>query len=268
MKPVAVVLFLLSLATFTAAQTESTELSVSKDHPPKVKVRKVFANVTGDPKLAKRMWKLLDLELDDRGIELVSGESAADAVINVEVGTSTAHKNLYVGTEKIEYLDGSHAADQKCASSSNGADSELYSGGASDSIVKTIVEKFPAARTFSLDESSDLGASKKFKSELLAALTSQGLRQVAGKADVPLKISLATIQVPIEVQQRTYKAELRPGSSGFPSTYSCNGAVSTTLIGTAPAACPGNFGDLSWNNAQNDVLAVFAAKVAKDLSTK
>ncbi len=259
----AAVLFSMASAVGTHAQDTHFNAVGSSSAMP---VRKVFLNVTGDPKLAHRLLTFLDLEFEDTGIQLMNTEADADAEVDSEVSVETENQDLGIGVMKLSSTaNGKTEITNSCESLGTPADGEFFAS-STDGLARNLREKYANARTIKLDMNSDMTASKVFSYQLPSALRTSSFTIVEnGVPDVTLRIDLTREKVPVEEHVIKYKVkvDLKNGSQLFNSNGT--GVVSAKAI-SRPSLCPERVTDLDWLSS-TDPLFQLAERIVKQLRT-
>jgi hypothetical protein len=265
MKNIATLLaaILLSMPLTVDARAQG-DRSIGIGPPPTTLVRKVFLNVTGDPKLAHRLLSFLDLEFEDTGIQLMNTEVGADAEVDAEVSAQIENQNLGIGVMNLSSTaNGKTDLTNSCQSLGTPEDGEFFDSSAGP-LASKLREQYPGARTVKLDTASDTAASKVFSYQLPSALKGSSFSIVeSGTADVTLRIDLTRDRVPVEEHVIKYKIRvtLRDGSEPFSADG--NGVISARATST-PQLCPDRVADLDWLSG-SDPLFQLAEKVVKQL---
>jgi hypothetical protein len=259
----AAVLFSMASAVGTHAQDNRFNAIGSSSAMP---VRKVFLNVTGDPKLAHRLLSFLDLEFEDTGIQLMNTEANADAEVDPEVSAEIENQDLGIGVMKLSSTaNGKTEITNSCESLGTPADGEFFAS-STDGLARNLREKYTNARTVKLDTNSDMTASKVFSYQLPSALRTSSFTIVeTGVPDVTLRIDLTREKVPVEEYVIKYrvKVDLKDGSQLFNSNGT--GVVSAKAI-SSPSLCPERVTDLDWLSG-TDPLFQLAERIVKQLRT-
>jgi len=265
MKNIAAVLsaVLFSAASAVGARAQG-DLFSGTGSPSTTPVRRVFLNVTGDPKLAHRLLSFLDLEFEDSGIQLMNTEANADAEVDVEVKAEIENEDLGIGVMKLSSTaNGKTAITSSCESLGTPVDGEFFAS-STDGLATQLRAKYPNAKTVKLDTASDTAASKVFSYQLPSALQKSAFAVVeSGTPDLTLRIDLAREKVPVEEHVTKYKVKigLRDGSQLFASEGT--GVVSAKAT-SAPELCAGRVTDLDWLS-RSDTLFQAAESVVKQL---
>ena len=259
----AAVVFSMASAVRTHAQDTRFNAVGSSSAMP---VRKVFPNVTGDPKLAHRLLTFLDLEFEDTGIQLMNTEAGADAEVDSEVSVEIENQDLGIGVMKLSSTaNGKTEITNSCESLGTPADGEFFAS-STDGLARNLREKYANARTIKLDTNSDMTASKVFSYQLPSALSTSSFTIVkTGVPDVTLRIDLTREKVPVEEHVIKYKVkvDLKDGSQLFSSNGT--GVVSAKAI-SRPSLCPERVTDLDWLSS-TDPLFQLAERIVKQLRT-
>ena len=254
-------LFLMASALGTHAQDSRIN---SMESPSTTPVRKVFLNVTGEPKLAHRLLSFLDLEFEDTGIQLMNTEANADAEVDSEVSGEIENHDLGLGVLKLSSTaNGKTEIMSSCESLGSSADGEFFAS-STDGLARRLREKYASARTVMLDTKSDTTASKVFSYQLPSALRTSSFTIVEiGVPDVTLRIDLTREKVPVEEHVIKYKVrvDLKDGSQLFNSNGT--GVVSAKAV-SRPSLCPERVTDLDWLST-TDPLFRLAEQIVKQL---
>jgi hypothetical protein len=266
MKNIAIVLIavLFSTALVVDAHAQGDHFN-GIGSPSTTPVRRVFLNVTGDPKLAHRLLSFLDLEFEDTGIQLMNTEANADAEVDSEVNAEIENQDLGIGVMRLSSTaNGKTETTSSCESLGTPADGEFFSS-STDGLATQLREKHPDAKTVKLDTASDTAASKVFSYQLPNALKASSFTIVgeSGTPDLTLRIDLMREKVPIEEHVIKYKVKvnLRNGSRLFSSDGS--GVISARAT-SVPELCPGRVTDLDWLS-RSDTLFQVAESIVKQL---
>jgi len=211
-----------------------------------IRIRKVFINITGDPKLAHRLLSFFDLEFEDTGIQLTNTEADADAEIDVEVNAEVENANLGIGIMKVTSISNGKAdTKSSCQSLGTQEDGEFFDS-SSDGAATDLRQKYPDAKTVKLDPASDASASKTFLYRLPGALKASAFALVeSGSADVTLRVDLTRQKVPVEEHILKYKMQMTTNDGSRPINSSGTRVISARAI-TTPDLCPDRVTDLDW----------------------
>lgn len=249
--------------TIGAAQTDvRTVVGGTRSTP----IRKVFLNLTGDPRLAHHLWLFLELKLDDVHIALANTEKDADAIVDGVVTEETTTQNLSHGLIKITTkTNGKTDKLDLCASTSTTDTGDLFVG-SSANVLTRLRGKYPKAVTVKIDPESNTSLSDGFVDELRRSLKTSDFKIAeSGTADIELEIDLAKEKIPIA--ERTVRYDVKVLSrEGVLSKSEGTGILSAGLEGSAPPACPASFDNFDWLLG-NDALFQTARSIAKQLQT-
>jgi hypothetical protein len=265
MKEVAAVttVLLFSVASALGARAQSGQFSGTGSSSTTT-VRKLFLNVTGDPKLAHRLLSFLDLELEDTGIQLMNTEGNADAEVDAEVHAQIETQNLGIGVMKLwSTANGKTEITSSCESLGTPEDGEFFAS-STDGLAIQLRKKYPNAKTVKLDTASDTTASKVFSYQIPSALKASAFTIVeSGTADVTLRVDLTREKVSVEENIIKFKvsANLRDGSQLFTSDGT---SVISAKASSTPQLCPARVSDLDWLSGP-DPLFQLAERLAKQL---
>lgn len=265
MKDIAAVLTvaLLSMASPVLASAQNGQFSGTSS-PPTATVRKVFLNVTGDPKLTHRLVSFLELELEDTGIQLMNTEANADAEVDAEVTAQTENQNLGIGVMKLSSAaNGKTEITSSCESLGTPEDGEFFAS-STDGLASQLRKKYPDAKSVKIDSASDTTASKVFSYQLPGALkTSSFILVESGTADVTLRIDLTREKVPVEEHAIKYKVSAHLGDGSLLFTSDGTGVISARAAST-PQLCPERVSNLDWLSSTDPLFQV-AEQVVKRL---
>ena len=255
-------ILMLILSDVGRAQT-TTQLAPGRQ--PTQRITKAFINLTGDTKLAHRLWTFLDIELDDAHVSLANTESGADIVVDGSVKEEISRQELAFGVVKL-LITGGPREDmlESCASVGTSQSDELFSRSA-EGIFQKLQEKYPKAVTIMIDPGSDLTRSNIFGEELSQALVDSAFKRVDNrKADLALHIDLSVKTVPIIERLVTFDVSVhaRDGSLLFSSKGS--GILNASLEDAAPQVCPDRFVDFDWL-MYNDPVFQLARAISKQI---
>ena len=265
MKNIAAVLsaVLFSAASAVGAHAQGDRFS-GTGSPSTTPVRKIFLNVTGDPKLAHRLVSFLDLEFEDTGIQLMNTEANADAEVDAEVNAEIESQELGIGIMRLSStVNGKTEIQSSCESLGTPADGEFFAS-STDGLATQLRVKYPNVKTLEIDPASDTAASKVFSYQLPSALKLSAFTIVeSGIPDLTLRIGLTREKVPVEEHVIKYKVKisLRNGSQLFASDGT--GVISAKAT-SVPELCPGRATDFDWLSG-SDTLFRLAERVVKQL---
>ncbi len=253
---------MLALALIGVADAQTSTL-VSNDAAQRARIRKVFLNLTGDPKLAHRLWTFLEIELDDAHISLANTEADADSVIDGKVTEQVHTQNLGLGVIRMQITtNGKTESLDSCASTSTDENGDLFNGSATG-VFQRLREKYPKALTVKLDPASNMTRSESFSAELPRSLKAADFKFVeAANADLGVRIDLIPEKVPVVEREIAYDVTARSIDGSVPFSSKGSGVLSAGLEGPAPQPCPKNFSDLDWL-ANADPLFNVARAVSK-----
>lgn len=257
-------LAILSGLTTTEVEAQALDLGINRNSQP-ILVRKVFVNVTGDPKLAHRFLTFIDLELEDASFEAVTTEAYADAEIDAEVDAAVENNNLSLGLIRLSTVaDNKTNASTSCESLSTSGEDELFSGSA-EKLATQLRRTYPAAKKLKVDPASNLSASKVFRYNLPTFLKSSTFEVVdSGNADVSLRVDLIRVKVPIEERVVKYKWRILLKDSSRPSSFSEGTGILSAEAPNPPESCPDRAQNLDWL-ANTDPLFRESQSIARQL---
>jgi hypothetical protein len=237
------------------ASAQRQNQSFTDDSQP-TRVRQVFVNVTGDPKLAHRLLAFIDLELEDAGLQLANTEANADAEIDADVASESGSQNLGIGILRARLTaDGKSEAHDSCESLSSSEDGDFF-GLAAQPLADWVREKFPKADTIRVDPASDTTASNLFGAELPGFLKASGLKVVdSGTADATLLVRLAKEKVSVEETILKYKLSLTLKNGSVP-LRSNETSITSATAKSAPELCPSRVDDLDWLVGQDPFFQI------------
>lgn len=239
------VLVVLSALATPNAIAQTQVLGTNQGKQP-ILVKKVFVNVTGDPKLAHRLLTFIDLELEDASFLAATTEADADAEIDADVVVQVETTNLGLGLSKWSTTaEGKTNTLTSCESLSSSEEGEFF-GGSAEKLVAGLRERYPTAKTLEFDPSSDTTGSKVFGYELSNFLKTSGFEVVnSGKAAVSLHVNLVRLKVPVEERLVKYKWALTLKDGSRPSFSNGTGILSARAS-NPPAFCPDRVENLDW----------------------
>jgi len=258
-------LLLLLMASWGPAEAQKPgQGAVKKEH--QARIGKVFINVTGDPKLAHRLWTYMDFELEDAGITVTTTESDADAIISGDISRKNSDHRLGVGVVRMEVTaEGQMEKIDECESTNSAEDGEVFNG-AAIGIAKRIREKYPRAQTVKLDPASNMEVSDTFRTELPAWLNKSGFTLVDNKpADLILRVDLVREKVPIVENEMDYEVAAASRDGSVLLERSGGWVLSARLAGAPPELCAANVESLQWLY-QDDGVYSLARQLAKTIA--
>ena len=246
-----------------AAQTDVRTVVGGKQATP---IRKVFLNLTGDPRLAHHLWLFLELKLDDVHIALANTEEDAEAIVDGTVTEETATQNLSQGLIEVKTrTDGQTDKMEVCASTSTADTGDLFVG-SSNNLLTRLRGKYPKAVTVKFDPRSDISLSDGFVDELHRSLKTSDFRLLeSGPADIDLEIDLKKEKIPVAERTVHYDVKLL-SREGVLFKSEGTGILSAGLESSAPTACLTSFDNFDWLLG-NDALFQTARAIAKQLQT-
>jgi membrane associated rhomboid family serine protease len=227
-------------------------------------VKQVFLNLKGDPKLVHRFSTFLNLELEEDGIAIAKDRTEADAVINGEVHIKAERRDLAFRVIEMQITaNGDVERSSSCTTVRSDEDDDFFKTSARD-VARKLRDKYPDARTVSLDTASDMTASTEFGKDFLEQLKTSGFTVAPSTpADVAVRIKLAVQKVSVDENSTAYdiKAVSRNGTGLFNSHGS--GVTSTGLADASQGACA-----VSWMyRYQGDPLLAAARDLANSFRT-
>jgi hypothetical protein len=240
------VLLVLNITSVCVASAQGPD-RIAAEEKHETRVAKVFINITGDPKLAHRLWTFIDLELEDSGILVTNTEADADTIINGTVSAKTEPKNLTLGVVRMQLTVHNKAEKMdSCATLSTEEKGELFDL-SYDNVADELRQKYPDARTVMIDPASDMKASPLFREKLPAQLKTSGFAVANAKpADLVLRIELVREKVAIEEDIETFEISVVSRNRQVQFSESGSGVLSSRLTGHAPEVCPDRLTDLEW----------------------
>jgi len=251
-----------SVALLSHASAQ-TNLTLSRGSDSRA-IRRVFLNVTGDPKLRDRLMRFFELEIEDTGIEFTNTEADADSEVDAEVKAQIESQYLGLGVMSVSAtVNGRTETSKSCESLGTPEDGEFFASSTAG-LANRLRANYPSAKTVRLDPGSDMAVSKVFEHQIPASLKESNFTVTAAVgADVTLRIDLTREKVPVEenVVKHKITVTLRDGSQLLDSDGS--GVVYARAI-NAPALCPDRVNDLDWLSG-SDPLFQLAERVVKQL---
>lgn len=228
-------------------------------------MKSVFVNVTGDPKLSRRLWMLLGFELEDASFQRANTDDDADTVVDGTIQTRVAKVNLGLGVIRMQATVGGQVQNlDSCASLSSDENGQVFNGAATQ-IGETLRTKYPDASTIRIDPTSNTTRSEPFSDELARSLRKSNFKIVdTSPSDITLRVELVQEKVPVEENLADY--ELAVSTRDGMRQYTSNGTIVgfATLAGPPPALCPSRFDDLDWLSG-SDTLYRVARGVVKEM---
>ncbi len=240
-------LLTVTFLTFVSAACSQTGSGIVETRTSNVTpIRKVFVNATGDEALSHKVYRFLDVELEDSGVTLVTTEKDADLVLNLEIRFDTLDTQLIYGLTRVEYIlqDKTETA-QDCGSLSTGDGAEFFDKQA-EWVAHDLQKRFPNAHAIQIDSGSKMQDSQVFERDFPVELKKSKLNIVNSNPDVSVRITLEKKSIPRKATIVSY--EFRAVGRGEYPRWTGNGNVpySSKLMAPAPQACPDRFTDLSW----------------------
>lgn len=232
---------------------------------PKTRITKVFLSVAGDPKLSHRLWTFIEFELEDAGIIIVNSEREADALISGEVNVLTTKHYLALGILRATFKAGGTTDKiESCGSMNSDEAGDVFSQSAGGMVDK-IREKYPKARTVSVDAKSNTKESDTFDSDLANYLNKSGLElSDSSEADITVHLELVRYKIAVEEKELKYEITVLPTIGSGLSTQRGGGVISANALDRAPEACPDRVEDLEWLS-QGDPLCGAAQTLARNI---
>src|SRR5438270_3893947 len=141
------------------------ETSEEVNYGSQIPIARVYLDIKGDPKLARRLASYLDLELDDFGIALAKTQDEADAVIQGQVGVHLRRKSFSYDVIQTQVtFKGTVDQMNSCFGVSTSGNAVFFHTATTEA--SEIREKYPAAQTVRIDPASNMDASEEFGTEL------------------------------------------------------------------------------------------------------
>jgi hypothetical protein len=231
------------------------ELNLDSNHGAQLK--RVFVNLTGDPRFTRRLWTLLDFEFEDAHLLHANTPAEADATVNGDLHAQVRKLSLGLGVVRLQVTaNGQRENLDSCASLSTDENSNLFDRSAS-STAATIRTKYPKASTIRFDSGSDMTRSEPFRDELARSLRESNFKIVdTSSSDITLRVDLMQEKVAIEENVVEYKIAVTAKYGTLFSNLSGNGVISATLVGHPPELCPKRVDDLDWLSRDNPLYTV------------
>lgn len=231
----------------------------------KAPVKTVFLDLKGDPKLVHRFSTFLNLELENDGIAIAKSSPEADAVIDGEVHAKSERKNLGFGVIETQISANSSVEKmESCASVSTAEEGDFFQGSAGY-VASQIRDKYPGARTVSLDTASDMAASQGFGSAFPGELKTSGFTVVrSAPADITVRIHLVAQKISVDESLAAYDIRVVTPKGAAMFNKHGTGVLFARFTGAPPAVCSLSFADLRWLY-ENDPLFAAARELASNL---
>jgi hypothetical protein len=253
-------LLLVMLGNGIAVAQTSDELKIGGNRGTQMK--RVFVNVTGDPKLSRRLWMLIGFELEDASFQRANTDDDADTVVDGKIETRVAKVNLGLGVIRMQATAGGRTQNLDSCATLNGNESGEVFNGAATRIGETLREKYPDASTIRIDPASNTTQSESFPDELARSLRKANFKIVeTSPSDITLRVELVREKVPVEEKLVDYELAVstRDGMRQYPTHGTIVG--SAMLAGPPPALCPSLVNDLDWLSDTSTLYQVVQVSV-------
>lgn len=229
---------LAAAVTLTAASTFAQGPPLKVTEAPAPVVRKVFVGITGDTRLAQRLWTMLTFELEDAGFVTVNSEDKADAVLSGKVETKVRDARRRLGfirarvvargqePESVGYCGRLSDLDSKI---------DLFDGTAKG-LLKELKSKYQNATTLAVVPEVGPVTSPKFIDQLKGSILEAGFTEATTTPDLEVRVQLAIADLDVKRHRVSVELELSRANGRFVAGHSDGGAWDE-FGGTVPEWC-------------------------------